>query len=275
MDLATFRPLVDAWITRQFLGASFVAAGGQRLVYKVPTSTGPAALKVWPQTDVVQHERHVREVSALARLVHPGLATVRQHLSQVDLGGVVAAFYVEQWLDAQSMRLLLDGGGLPLSGPDAKSFLCSSLEVLQALHAEDIVHRDISLGNVLWDGSQAFIIDLGLAKHLGASELTATGVQLPLTATSASPEQLEGVAGDLRSSTDIFSLAVVSWIATTGTHPFLRPTDSVGVMELVQRQRSGDILGDAGALEAILRRMLNPGVLMRPSSPVLIGELAC
>lgn len=270
-DLTALRPALDDWVSANYPGGYFAAGGGQRLVYRVPRGESESALKVWQVAGAVQHERHVREVSALARITHVGLPRVVHHLSQVELEGFLLAFYEEEWLDARSLGQRLESNELPLDTSESRTFLQSALDVLAALHREHIVHRDISPGNVLWDGSQAFLIDLGIAKHLNLTELTATGAALPLTRATASPEQLEGVASGLRETTDVFSLGVVAFIAVVGQHPFMDEGERLDVAQLVRRQHNGDVRGRApGDLGSLLHEMLEPVSFYRPSAAALL-----
>jgi hypothetical protein len=94
---------LETWVQNHFSGAKFVAQGGQRRVYRVATPED-SALKIWPVTDPIQHERHVREISGLGRMNHEGLPRVVAHLSQIDIHGQLFAMYQEQWLDAPSVQ---------------------------------------------------------------------------------------------------------------------------------------------------------------------------
>lgn len=273
-DLLSSRADIDAWVDGTFQGTTFVHSGGQRLVYQTPSPTR-AALKVWLKLDTSQHQRHVREVSALAVLDHPGLPKVVSHLSEATIGSITIAFYQEEWIEAPTMKSLLEADGLPLGSDEALSFLRSALDVLGALHSADIVHRDVSLGNVLWNGQQAFITDLGLAKHLGQETLTGMHERLPLTLLTASPEQLQGASADLRQPTDIYSLGNVTAFAVTGSHPFVGVAENVDIPTLVQRQLTSDFrnLPD-NQLGRHLRAMMNPVSFYRPSALALLVELA-
>ncbi len=52
-------------------------------MYHVPSES--AALKIWVTADPLQHDRHVREVSALSRLDHPALPRVVAPIAQIEI----------------------------------------------------------------------------------------------------------------------------------------------------------------------------------------------
>ncbi|NEA19556.1 protein kinase domain-containing protein, partial [Streptomyces halstedii] len=63
---------------------------------------------------------------------------------------------------------------------------------LGAAHAAGLVHRDVKPGNVLLAADGPRLIDFGIARHTGATALTATGALLG-TPGYLAPEQ--AVAG--------------------------------------------------------------------------------
>lgn len=87
------------------------------------------------------------------------------------------------------------------------------------LHEACIFHRDLSPDNILFDGKGApKISDFGIAKLMDTNEpaqsIAGKIIYMP-------PEELRGVGGSFYS--DVFSLGVVFYEMTAGTHPFLAP----------------------------------------------------
>lgn len=117
-----------------------------------------------------------------------------------------------------------------LSISQAKTLFSQICWALQAVHSNEIVHRDVSAANIFIEDTgeslKAYLGDFGLAKSLdlepGQQKLTATGVVLG-TPSYMSPEQcLNGIV-DKRS--DIYSLGAVIFKTLLGRTPFEAETE--------------------------------------------------
>lgn len=269
-DIRDLRPEIDSWLGRVFSDAVFEHGGGQRLVYRLPSQN--AALKVWIVSEPAQHERHVREVGALDRISSPHLPRIVAPIAQIELDGNPLAFYLEEWIEAPSIKAQMEL--LPMDPARLVRVARAVAGAIALLHAESIVHRDVSLGNVLAGDDTGYLIDLGLAKHLSLDSLTSAGQQLPMTQVTASPEQLQGASADLRQPTDIFSMGVVLAVAATGGHPYIAPGESLPIGSLIHRQLSHDVRGlPASALGDLIRDMLHPVMMFRPSAELVMERL--
>jgi serine/threonine-protein kinase len=162
-------------------------------------------------------ERFLHEAKVAIRLRHPNVAVL--HDFAVDDSGT--AFIVMEYIDGWSLLEVLQGYGPPplsLTLEVARQ----ALRALAYLHRQQIVHRDISPDNLMLtrDGEGqplVKLIDLGIAKAMGASGgLTTTGVFLGKPR-YASPEQFEGRG--IGPQSDLYSFAVVLYELLTGRCP--------------------------------------------------------
>ncbi|HET7014192.1 MAG TPA: serine/threonine-protein kinase [Streptosporangiaceae bacterium] len=105
----------------------------------------------------------------------------------------------------------------PLPSASVWPLVAGLAEALAAVHACGIVHRDVTPGNVLLALDGPRLIDFGLARALGSSNLTATGIVIG-TPAFLSPEHVKG--DPVGPASDIFSLGSLLVFAATGAGPF-------------------------------------------------------
>jgi len=126
---------------------------------------------------------------------------------------------------------------------------------LQAVHDQDIVHRDMKPGNIFLvkttDGTtQAKVLDFGISKiknpEDGVDTLTAAATILG-TPHFMSPEQALGEVGDVDWRTDIFALGTICYYALCGKLPFNAPSLH-GVLVKIQTMEPPPITGLATGL---------------------------
>lgn len=173
-------------------------------------------------------ERVLQEARILAQLHHPGVVQL------LDFGrGDSSLYLVYPDHPAEDLERILSRRGR-LSVPEALELVEQVLAALEALHAQQVVHRDLKPGNILQlrDSGRYQLIDLGLAKDLQAGlDLTVTNAILG-TPLYLSPEQVHGEDPDPRD--DLYSVGVLAWRALAGHNPFQAPS----VREVLRRQLS-------------------------------------
>lgn len=190
--------------------------GGMGTVHRATDRCGRAvAVKVLhPHIafDVSSRTRLEREVSTLARVRHPRVASFLDADVDGQFPYIVTEFVPGMPLDE---RVAVDG---PLDGEALHRFVAGVHEALRAIHAVGVVHRDLKPGNVMVDRSgDPVIIDFGIA-HIGEeSRLTATGLVMG-TPGYLAPELIEG--GQPTVSTDWWGLGAVLAFAATGRNPY-------------------------------------------------------
>ncbi|GAA6159876.1 serine/threonine-protein kinase [Ruegeria sp. HU-ET01832] len=116
-------------------------------------------------------------------------------------------YLVMDYVDGPGLdRKLADG---PMSADDILTICKRVCEGLEAAHARNIVHRDLSPDNIILrdgDPAQAVIIDFGIAKDTNPGAETIVGGEFAGKYAYAAPEQLSGKT-DQR--TDIYSLGAL------------------------------------------------------------------
>ncbi len=107
-------------------------------------------------------------------------------------------FITMDFIDGDSLEKRLDGNQ-KLPTDKAIGFAHDLLDGLSAAHQRGVVHRDLKPANVLIDAKErAYITDFGVARSLGATGLTHSGVIIG-TPEYLSPEQARGETVDARS----------------------------------------------------------------------------
>ncbi|MDX1615874.1 MAG: protein kinase [Candidatus Promineifilaceae bacterium] len=162
---------------------------------------------------------------------------------------------------------------------------------LDKAHANQIIHRDVKPGNILFDEEgEAYLADFGIAR---LADMTQT-VTMIGTSEYMSPEQVRGETLDHR--VDIYQLGVVLFQALTGDVPFsgntaavlhahvydpvpslaarnsALPPDVDGVIAKAMAKAPQERYQSAGALAARLERALSASPLTEIVAPPLEEE---
>lgn len=153
--------------------AVFQAVGGMAEVFRaVNNTTGePAALKL---ALAGQEERLQQEYDILHRLSHPGLVRPRHR------GMLRGRPYLEiPWIDGKNLQALTDAyrdSHYWRSELQSKEVIVhvgiTLLSIVEYLHSEDIVHRDVSLDNIMLTvEGELRLIDFGAAAVYNGAQL--------------------------------------------------------------------------------------------------------
>jgi serine/threonine-protein kinase len=161
--------------------------------------------------------RFIQEARTAAAVSHPGLVEITD-FGRLESGQV---YFVMELLEGHSLAALLRTGG-PLPAARALDIVRQLVHALKAAHDASIVHRDLKPDNIHVGRGDAErdlvkIVDFGLAKVIGSSKLTRSGMVFG-TPHYMSPEQAAGEVVDHRA--DIYALGVVMYEMFTGKVPF-------------------------------------------------------
>ncbi|WP_200300630.1 serine/threonine-protein kinase [Streptomyces adelaidensis] len=161
-----------------------------------------------------------------------------------------------------------DGGPLP---PHSVRVLGAGLaEALSAVHALDLVHRDVKPSNVLLTVDGPLLIDFGIARATdGTASLTSTGVSIGSPG-YMSPEQILGKS--VTGAADVFSLGAVLAYAATGESPFPGDSSASLLYKVVHEEPRLD--GLEGELRDLVAHCLSKNPAARPSPAEVARTLA-
>jgi serine/threonine-protein kinase len=167
------------------------------------------------QPEVV--ERFRSEAVTLAKLNHPGIATLFSFFRQGDEFFMVMEFVPGRTLDG----LLRDFGPMPVE--QAAPVFAKILAGIEHAHQLGILHRDIKPANVMLTTAGAVkVTDFGIARILGAARMTRQG-NIVGTLEYIAPERIKGEDHDARS--DIYSLGAMLYEMLSGHIPFERENE--------------------------------------------------
>src|SRR6184192_1545150 len=196
-----------------------IGRGGIGVVYRARHRRRIVALKRALPYHAESREtlaRFRREAQAAASLDHPNILPIYE-VSECDDG-----------LPFFSMKFA-GGGSLLEAAPAlrgeprrAVALMAKVVRAVQHAHAQGILHRDLKPGNVLLDGrGEPLVSDFGLAKWLDTSSHLTRTLTIFGTPGYIAPEQVNGSAGKLGPTSDVYSLGAILFDLLTGRPPFL------------------------------------------------------
>jgi len=141
-------------------------------------------------------------------------------------------FISMDYVAGESLQQRLDREGkLPLE--QATAIARGLLAGLAAAHQRGVIHRDLKPANILLDeGGEAVITDFGVARSLGATGMTQSGVIVG-TPEYLSPEQARGDGVDARS--DLYAVGLMLYEMLSGRLPFSGGTPAETMMQRIVR----------------------------------------
>jgi class 3 adenylate cyclase/tetratricopeptide (TPR) repeat protein len=153
-----------------------------------------------------------QEAQAASATEHQNICTIYE-IDETAAGQIYIGMALYQ---GETVKDKIQRGPLPLEG--ALDIVTQLTQGLSQAHGRAIIHRDIKPANIMVTSEGVIkILDFGLAKLGGLSDLTKTG-QVVGTVVYMSPEQARGENVDHR--TDLWSVGAVFYQMLTGRLPF-------------------------------------------------------
>lgn len=164
--------------------------------------------------NVVERKRFQREIAVIADLRHPNIVDYIAHGALPD----GRPFFAMEWLEGED--LVQRQRHSPLGMRDAVEVIRRSAQAMAAVHARNIIHRDLKLGNIYLiagRGTNVKLIDFGVVRMPGEDLAEDRGAILG-TPHFMAPEQARGEEVDARA--DVYSLGAALFKLLTGRHVF-------------------------------------------------------
>jgi serine/threonine-protein kinase len=192
--------------------------GSMGVVYegRDPQIDRPVALKVLRQDRITSEAfllRFLREAKAIGRLSHPCIVTI------FDVGQDRGTIYLAmEFIEGETLDTILEKKKLSLE--EIIHLGIQIAETLDYAHQKGIIHRDVKPSNIILQANgQIKITDFGIARIEDPSmPLQTQAGEILGTPAYMSPEQVLSLPVDGRS--DLFSLGIILYEATTGSRPF-------------------------------------------------------
>ncbi|MEV5462399.1 protein kinase [Streptomyces cellulosae] len=203
-----------------------VFAGRYELVDPIGRGGVGAVWRAWDH----RRRRYVAAKVLLQSDAHSLLRFVREQALRIDHPHVLAptSWAADDDKVLFTMDLVAGGSLVHLVGdygPLPPAFVCTLLDQLlsglAAVHAEDVVHRDVKPANVLLEATgrgrpKLRLSDFGIAMRLGEPRLTETDLVVG-TPGYLAPEQMMGAEPDFPA--DLFAVGLVALYLLEGTKP--------------------------------------------------------
>ena len=223
INISRIRDAVSAAEPDLELG-SMLARGGNGVVFegRQLSLQRPVAVKVLLNSNpsAQKKKRFAEELKATAKVKHRNVVEIYSVYDTTEI-----SFFVMELLNGESLKdILKERERIPAT--EAARIALDVCRGLDAVHQQDLVHRDVKPANVMvadegHDGTELVkIIDFGVVRDAGDLNRDVTQDQMLIgTPAYMSPEQIHDPT-DVDSRSDVFAVGVMLYEMLTGTRPF-------------------------------------------------------
>lgn len=171
-----------------------------------------ATLGTHRDTFTKNKEKFLSEARVLARFYEePGIVGVRDFCEENG-----TAYIIMDFLDGVNLKDYLERNGR-LAPADAVALLMPVMRSLQRVHADGIIHRDISPDNIMvLDGGRTKLLDFGAARAVSQTDIKSLSVILK---PGYAPEEQYRSKGHQGPWTDVYALAATLYRCIVGQSP--------------------------------------------------------
>lgn len=208
--------LSDRYQIEELLGQ-----GGMSAVYRAvdPNLRRSVAIKLIHShisQDADFLRRFTDEAANVAQLSHPNIIQVYDF--NQDQGSYYMVLELIDGVTLQERLADLQAAGEMMTYAEVVSVVANICDALHYAHERGLLHRDIKPANVmLRNDGRAVLMDFGIAKILGGTNLTGTGAIIG-TVQYIAPEVVEGNDPDHR--IDIYAIGVMLYEMLSGKPPY-------------------------------------------------------
>ncbi len=196
----------DVQLDRPVAIKEFFLAGSMRMDGRVMPPAGMG------DDFAARRQRVVDEARALARFRHPGIVTVHEYVEENE-----TVYVVMELLAGRTLKSVLAGAAGPLPEEQAVRYATAVAAALDAVHAEQLLHRDIKPDNVMvLPDDQVVLVDFGTAREFALGRSSA--MSQTLTPGYAPVEQYTA-HGRFGPPTDVYALGATTYHMLTGQPP--------------------------------------------------------
>jgi Tol biopolymer transport system component len=203
----------------------------------------------------------LREARALARVRHPNVVAVYGAEHEDGLAGLWM-----ELVEGETLAHAVEARG-PMSPREVAGIGIDVCRAVAALHAHNLVHRDIKAANVMRErGGRIVLMDFGVAHRVDDSR----AADLQGTPAYMAPELFAGERAS--AAADVYAIGVLLFYLLTGRHPV--EGDTAGELQVAHAREKRIRLRDARAdLPDALARVVERATARREARFPTVGAL--